>query len=539
VKSEDQENNTLLSGNSKSEAEQARRGDTVGCRVGQSRKDESSIVQRLATVFLLDVRSLAAYRIFFGLVILSDLLIRAQDLRFFYSDEGVLPRSVYPTLSGPWDISLYLANGSWQFAAFLLSITIGVCIAFICGYRTKNSSILLFFLVLSLQFRNHLVLQGGDGVVRCFLFWSMFLPLGQCWSIDARINSSRFGQTPSLQLCSVASMCAVFQIAMIYFFAAVMKSHEIWRVHGTALQYALNVDSLTNANGHYLLQFPNFMRVATFAVLGIEQYAIALLFLPWRYQLWRLILVATFFSFHLGIAVTMELGIFPYVCLAIWVLLLPPVFWEFLQQRVSQYWYRPRAKMAPLQELHVQQTSATNGLFATLQSAILAFFILCVLQWNIRNLQAETAETVYPAKYDFILTLVGLAQNWGMFSPYPLNWDGWFLIRGRTASGRIVNLSPGAEEDDTISEERPKEIWRMYGNERQRKYMMSLASYSSMLWRPYYVRAVALQWARKYPMDPLAELDILFFQEITLPDGRSTTPEKFPIWHSKSPSSGY
>lgn len=175
---------------------------------------------------------------------------------------------------------------------------------------------------------------------------------------------------------------------------------------------------------------------------------------------------------------------------------------------------------------------------ATVQSVILGFFILNVMQWNIRNLDLANTESKYPAKYDFILGLVGLTQNWGMFSPYPLNWDGWFLISGKTKSGRVVNLSPGAEEEDEISAERPKKIWAMYGNERQRKYMMSLASYSSLPWRPYYVRAVALDWARRHPEDELGELDIVFFYEITLPDGSSTAIERSPIWHSNAPSSG-
>ena len=42
-----------------------------------------SLAQSLTAIFRLDLRSLAAFRIAFGVVILVDLLIRAQDLRFF------------------------------------------------------------------------------------------------------------------------------------------------------------------------------------------------------------------------------------------------------------------------------------------------------------------------------------------------------------------------------------------------------------------------------------------------------------------------
>jgi hypothetical protein len=501
---------------------------------------KSKFAQNFFAIFELDLRSLAAFRIAFGVVVLYDLIIRFQDLHFFYSNDGVLPSWAYTAVSGPWDVSLYLANGSWQWAAALLSISIVVCLSFILGYRTREATILLAVLVLSLQRRNNLVLLGSDAVIRCMLFWSMFLPLGRRWSLDAK----KLAKLPdNLQICSVSSMCVVMQIAMLYFFAGLMKTHEIWRVDGTALQYALNVDQFTNSRGRYLLQYPEFLKVISFAVLALENYVILLLLAPWFRQTIRMILIVLYFALHLGIAVLMELGAFPYVCMALWLVFLPPTFWDVVLKR-----FKVKMQPSSIESSQNKKIKSKQALgekifwhkmpWGVLQSLILAFLIINALLWNVRNLDLANTERVYPAKYNFILALVGLDQNWGMFSPYPINWDGWFLISAKTTSGRTVNLTPGAMPNDAISEKRPKEIWRMYQNEHQLKYYMSLASHASLNWRPYYVRAVALQWARNNPQDPLTELDIFFFQELTMPDGSSTPPEKFVIWHSENPGIG-
>jgi len=491
---------------------------------GYPRSAFSRFRERARGVFSLDLRSLAVFRVAFGLVVLSDLLIRAENIRFFYSDEGVLPSWGFTLVSSPSDISLYLANGSWQWAAFLLAISMFVCAAFIAGYRTRESNIVLAILVLSLQRRNLLVLQGADGVIRSLLFWSIFLPLGDYWSLDAKRKT---GAPGGFQFFGTASVCVLVQAVTIYFFAYLMKTHEVWRVHGLALQYALNVDYLTNANGRYLLQYPSLLRFLTFATLALEQFIVFLLFVPWFTPWFRMFVVGGFLAFHTGTALTMELGPFPYVCMAMWLLFLPPVFWERLLGK------KPGAHTS-----RAEYREAEGFPLAPLLNFLLLFFLFNVLLWNRRNLHLEEKERFYPSKYDFILNIPGLDQNWGMFSPYPLNWDGWFLITGKTKGGRVLNLSPGAKLDDPINEERPAEIWKTFANERMRKYYMSLASYSSLPWRQYYIRAAALEFAHSHPGEALAELDVVFFQEIAQPDGTSTKPERIPIWHSNNPAWG-
>lgn len=60
-----------------------------------------------------------------------------------------------------------------------------------------------------------------------------------------------------------------------------------------------------------------------------------------------------------------------------------------------------------------------------------------------------------------------LDQHWGMFAPYPLLDDGWFVARGELADGSEVDVWSGRP----FTFERPESIAHTYPNNRWRKYM--------------------------------------------------------------------
>ena len=47
------------------------------------------------------------------------------------------------------------------------------------GYRTGLATCVSWFMLLSVQARNPIILQGGDVLLRLLLFWGIFLPLGE------------------------------------------------------------------------------------------------------------------------------------------------------------------------------------------------------------------------------------------------------------------------------------------------------------------------------------------------------------------------
>src|SRR3989338_10637877 len=115
------------------------------------------MLRRLADVFRIDTRSLAAFRIGLAIEAMVDLFLRLPDLRTFYTDSGVLPRSL--VTGHTWQISAYLMNGSTLFVGFLFVIAFLTALSLLVGYRTRTATFLLWFLTTSLHSRNYLVLE--------------------------------------------------------------------------------------------------------------------------------------------------------------------------------------------------------------------------------------------------------------------------------------------------------------------------------------------------------------------------------------------
>jgi len=466
--------------------------------------------------FAIDLRSLAAFRILFAFTLLCDLFWRAQDLRFFYSEDGVLTRAEALSFGSGWYWSLYYLNADWKFAALLLFLTGCACVMLLVGRWTRLMSILVWLLMMSLHRRNPQVLQGGDTLIRCLAFWTMFLPLGARWSWDAKAVPEK--QDDDTLVCSAAGACLLLQVASVYVFSALLKSDPIWQVDHTAIYYALNVDQLATPFGHSLIFYPELLRWLTFAVVWLERIGPILPFVPFRNGFFRILAAGLFIGFHFGLTVTMELGPFPYICMAAWVIFLPPEFWRTLLKGRS-----PGVEPAGFRE-----PLSNNG--RALRAAVLSFYFAVVTIWNVRTLDFTRYVKVFPRELNGLLELIGLDQEWSMFAPYPLNWDGWYQIPAATRSGRIVNLTPGMNPNDPLTDARPVRIEKMYRNERWRKYLMSLADVANISWRPGYARALASRWAEDHPDDPIINMDINYFLERTSLEGTSP-PRKLRLWH--------
>lgn len=294
---------------------------------------KSSLKQKVSELFGIDPRSLALFRISTALLIIADLINRARDLRAHYSDWGILPRGplIENFARDPY-ISLHLMNGTTAFQAVLFIIAGLVAVGLLIGYRTRLMTFLSWFLLISLQSRNPMVLQAGDVVLRMYLFWALFLPLGASYSVDSALNN---GSEPiPKRILSAASIALLLQVFMIYFFTALLKAHPRWWVEGSAIYYALSIDQLTTGIGHWLLQYPGFLRVLTFAVIYLEWFGPFLAFFPiWTGRL-RTVIVLLFIGMHLSFILFMKLGLFPYISIVGWFVFLPSGFWEGLLQRL-------------------------------------------------------------------------------------------------------------------------------------------------------------------------------------------------------------
>jgi hypothetical protein len=287
----------------------------------------------LRDLFSLDLRSLAVLRIGLGLLLLIDWIDRLPDLRAHYSDAGIVPRDA---ITGLQPISLHLYHGGAWFQGLLAAVALVFAVLLLVGWRTPFVTLVSWFLLISVHARCPAVLQGGDQLLRLLLFWGIFLPLGACYSLD----SSRPEAAPEQEgknrnrVLSPASVAYIIQLCLVYWYASAWKWAPEWRTDGTAVYLALQADYFATRFAHFLLGYPEVLRWLTFGALWLETLGPAVLFLPFAPALQRLLVISAFLFFHVGLAISLELGNFPWVCCVAWLAILPTAFWDRLGRQL-------------------------------------------------------------------------------------------------------------------------------------------------------------------------------------------------------------
>ena len=308
------------------------------------------------SIFSLDLRSLAVARVGLGTLLLVDLCIRFTDLSAHYTDFGILPRSAYLLdFANKWHPSFHLMSGLgfWLAALFVLHLLISVSL--IIGYRTRFASIGAWVLLISLQNRNTMILNGGDVLLRQLLFWGMFLPWGHRWSVDRAMDqamdqdksqpgtndkspksaSSRhpttsYGKAPEA-FFGAASIAWMGQLFLVYWTTLALKTGVEWWPEGTASYYALSLDQFTTTFGQWLKQFPALLQASTYAVILVELLAPLLLICPLFFTGTRMIGLAVLIGLHLSIDMTMHIGLFPWIDIFALLALVPAGVWNRLE----------------------------------------------------------------------------------------------------------------------------------------------------------------------------------------------------------------
>ena len=480
----------------------------------------------------LDLRSLGLMRILLGLMLLLDVLIRSTDAVAFYSDQGVFPRAALLEFGWyQWRYSLHMGTGEPAVIRGLFVLQGIFAVMLMVGYRTRLATIASWIFVISLHARAGLLLQAGDIVIRLVLFWSMFLPLGDRFSVDA-LSRPVPAARPRL-VTSVASFGFILQLSYMYVFTAILKSGGVWH-NGQAVYYALMLDHyVKQPQTSIMLQFPKVMQFFTGATLVLEYAGPPLLLSPvWRGPL-RTLVCFSFIGLHMGFFFFMELGFFPWICALAWVGVLPGWFWS----RFSDWKIE---RVAPPRRDNI---------------AVNAFMALCVVivtWWNLSTIHKQTG-TPMPvhANVRWLGNLLRLDQKWDMFAPYPMKDDGWYALPGRLANGEWVELwrnepvqwvpldtsdghTPVLNDDDPaleLARFKPEEASSEFKSQRWRKYMRNIWMKENKKWRLHYGRYVCREWNNSHRgMERLKSFRLVYIKEVTPKPGRETKLEPVVIW---------
>ena len=447
----------------------------------------------LDRMFGIDVRALAVFRMGVAVILLYDLVSRAMDFEAHYTDFGVLPYAdMLANHHDRWTWTIHALGGGMWWPAALFAVAGVLAAMMLVGWHTKIATVGSWALLVSLHVRNPLILQGGDVLLRALLFWSMFLPLGAVWSLDAWRRRDKAER--DIRILSVATAALLMQVAFVYISSGFLKTHAIWEVEGSAIFYALNLDAFATPIGLALLPHRTLLKWMSFATLYLERFGPLVAFVPWLHTPLRLIVVALFWGLHLGLIATMRLGHFPYVCLIAWVPFLPTAFWNWVDLRLPRSIRGRYISSSPYHE-------CVYYVYGTVQVTIqcgLALLLSYVIVWNLRETWPRQCGLMKPPALLPVMLSLRLDQSWGMFAPYPLRDDGWFVMPGTLANGREVDLwSP----DKPLTDDKP-DVAAFYPNERWRKYLFNLWLKQYSAGRPPFLKWLRRRWDREVAKSP-------------------------------------
>lgn len=193
------------------------------------------------------------------------------------------------------------------------------CLGF--GLWTRLSSLVTFVCLASFTARNPFIVHSGYMLLRLFSFYLVLSPCGRKWSLDALI-ARRFRDVDLAQLPrnGVAQRLIQLQIAFVYFDAFTSKLGGADWLSGSAVYYALQIDSFRFLPYPAITENPLFYKVATYYTLVTEFCMWALVWLkPFRYTALLLGCVL-----HLVLFWSLNIPLFQLVMLGGYLLFLDP-----------------------------------------------------------------------------------------------------------------------------------------------------------------------------------------------------------------------
>jgi hypothetical protein len=376
-------------------------------------------------------------------------------LTAFYTDSGVLPRSLLRVQEFRFSIHALVGGTVGEGALFFLAAAAALLL--LVGVWARATTIASWLLLSSLDSRNPLLLNHGDELLRILLFWSIFLPLSFSGCPSAEDAKKR-------QL-SVFTAALTIQVCVVYFFGALLKTDPSWGSSGTAIFSALSLEQFSTGFGRALLGWPRLLRVGTLCVYYLELLGPLLIFVPWRNRRIREAAIVAFVAIHLGIALTMKLGLFPWVSILGWIIILPTETIDSFQRRLGREPAAPKQRVSEPYKgsMVLRRTAQVFGMY----------LITAVLVWNIRGLNLKT-EDVKPVFADGLFLMTQLDQRWNMFAPKPNYIRGWYVAPASLADGSQVDLM---KDGEPFSWKRPTVMAESFPDFRWRKYLLNL-------WRP-------------------------------------------------------
>lgn len=412
-----------------------------------------------------DLRTLGLWRIVIGTFLCIDGFRHAQEARFYYSNEGLFQNHwLLFSPTAEFNVSLFTAFSTPTAVRIAFACAILCFFFFAIGFKTRAFNLLSLIWYVSIDQRLLLRENGGYIVVVLLTFWTLFLPMGERFSVDAwrRAWRATRGAKPEAAAehrrawprglhRSLASAIVVINFALIYLFNVVNKFGSTW-MKGHTVHYVLHIDRMVTPLAVWSRQLiPFWVTMAiSWTVLVVEAVIMLGILWPENRRYTRPLAILLLVPLHGSFGTMMRLGPFSWAMITFSVALLCPVHWASLG-RV----FRRRVGTAELRY---------RGPFGATAARVLALL----------------------DHHDRLL----IAEGEGSGPPLELERDGarlegraaWWAALGATPAGRFAMLprllSLGLLDVVVASAFSRPEAWaRFFGWSRPRRSTVSLPSF--------------------------------------------------------------
>ncbi|SHK83127.1 Vitamin K-dependent gamma-carboxylase [Reichenbachiella agariperforans] len=461
----------------------------------------------LERISIMDLRSLAVFRMLLGVFVLLDLWVRFEDLEMFYTDDGVLQSADVLKMYG--SIHAWYGTADWQYFLFGLTALFSLMIAL--GFFTKWATVATYVLIVSLQLRNPAVNNAGDLLLACVLCLSIFLPIAKVWSMDARRKptdlESQFG------FSSPWTFLFLLQLILMYSMAGMSKNNGTWNFDGLGIFYSMNLHTYAKKSALFLLGYSWLMWLLNYATLFLERFLWWGLLIPKYRGIMRAVLVISYVLFHFGLFWFMELGMFPWLGMILWVAVIPSGFWEWFtrRDRSSKIW----------DKYNIEFQSHWRGRWSFIAASL---FLFVMIYSGMRSKKVIP----YQTHLSRFVRQSRLNQSWNLFGG-PKKSDGWLVIEAQLSDGTWVDFLQGG---DSVTWKKPAVCSAMYPNHRQRKFYKNLRTGRGVS-RTKYLDWAMQSWNENHRENPVKDAAIYYMSEEILPGGNFTPVQKKRLAYRK------
>ena len=365
--------------------------------------------------WVIDSRSAGLLRITLGLLLIIHAIDHLRLYSDLYSPHGMMPAELLPhSTEIPYFPSLliWLDNFSWGFPAFA-TITAISYFAFTIGWMTRLSTATSLCAFSTICHRNPYIVIGSDELIGSMLLWCCLLPLGARFSVDSHSSLKRTGiHSRDVTFSTIASTGVLLQLSIVYFAAAWQKSGPTWWSDGTALIRILGMTTYRLPGAALLESLPMPVLLYVSRVIVLIEYTLPLLILsPFGRPLCRRVAVVCIVFLHVGIAFTIETGLFSLTMLALIPALLLPQDWEIFS--------RITARIGSNADTSCNAETPPKYKHHWFMECLAAFLLLGFLQENWNRSFASSDMRISFATIGLPWRFAAAAQRWNMFSPDP------------------------------------------------------------------------------------------------------------------------